>query len=254
MERLRRVLIRLRDAGLTINLCKTSFCQATVTYLGHIVGGGNIRPKAANIEAIVKYPIPFSKKSLRRFLGMTSYYRKFCKNFSAVAAPLTNLLSSKTKFSWSSDCQSAFEQLKLFLTSSPILQSPDFYKPFVLQVDACDNGAGGVLLQMSDDGLLHPVSYTSSKFKKHQMAYSTIEKELLSLILALQKFECYLLGAEEVVVFTDHNPLVFLERTKTHNQRLFRWALLLQDYNLTIKHLKGAENLFADALSRVHTS
>ena len=98
----------------------------------------------------------------------------------------------------------------MFFTNDPILQSPDFSKPFILQVDACDMGAGGVLLQESDvDKLLHPVSYTSSRFKKHQMAYSTIEKELLSLILALQKFECYLLGAEKIEVYTDHNPSSF---------------------------------------------
>ena len=128
----------------------------------------------------------------------------------------------------------------MFLTNDPVLQFPDFSKPFILQVDACDSGAGSVLFQMSAvDDLLHPVSYTSSKFKKHQMAYSTIEKELLSLILALQKYECYLLGAKDIEVYTDHNPLLFLQRTKTHNQRLFRWALYLQGFNLTVKHLKG---------------
>ena len=100
----------------------------------------------------------------------------------------------------------------MFLTNDPVLQSPDFSKPFILQVDACDSGAGGVLFQRSAvDGLLHPVSYTLSKFKKHQMAYSTIEKELLSLILSLQKYECYLLGAKDIEVYTDHNPLVFLQ-------------------------------------------
>ena len=216
------------------------------------MGNGNIRPKTANVEAILKYPVPNSKKSLRKFLGMTSYYRRFCRNFSSVANPLTNLLSLKCKFIWSTECQSAFDQLKLLLAHDPVLQSPDFSKLFILQVDACDSGAGGVLFQKSAaDGLLHPVSYTSSKFKKHQMAYSTIEKELLSLVLALQKFECYLLGAEKIEVFTDHNPLVFLEQTKTHNQRLLRWALYLQGFNLKIKHLKGKDNLFADALSRV---
>ena len=156
---------------------------------------------------------------------------------------------------WDDSCQSSFDQLKLFLTNDPVLQSPDFSKPFILQVDACDSGAGGVLLQKSAfDDLLHPVSYTSSKFKKHQMACSTIEKELLSLILALQKYECYLHGAEDIEVYTDHNPLVFLQRTKTHNQRLFRWALYLQGFNLNIKHLKGKDNLFADALSRVYVA
>ena len=97
LERLGMVLQRLQEACLTINLCKTFFCRTTLTYLGHIVGNGTIRHKAANVEAILKYPVPTSKKSLRRFLGMTSYYRKFCRNFSSVALPLTNLLSLKRK-------------------------------------------------------------------------------------------------------------------------------------------------------------
>ena len=186
---------------------------------------------------------------------MTSYYRKFCRNFSSVALPLTNLLSLKRKFIWDDSCQSSFDQLKMFLTNDPVLQSPDFSKPFILQVDACDFSTGIVLFQRSAvHDLFHFVSYTSSKFKKHQMAYSTIEKELLSLILALQKYECYLLGAKDIEVYTDHNPFVFLQRTKTHNQRLFRWSLYLQGFNLPVKHLKVKDNLFADALSRVYIS
>ncbi|XP_068236136.1 uncharacterized protein [Palaemon carinicauda] len=116
--------------------------------------------------------------------------------------------------------------------------------------DASDAGAGGVLLQESD-GILHPVSYTSTKFKHHQKSYSTIEKEALSLVLALQKYECYLLGAAEVLVFTDHNPLTFLDKMKSHNQRLLRWSIYLQKFPLQIRHIKGTENIMADALSRL---
>ena len=217
------------------------------------MGGGSVKPKFANVEAILNYPVPQTKKSLRRFLGMISYYRKFCRNFSAVAAPLHSLTSSKTTFVWDEKSQASFEQLKHFLTNDPVLKSPDFNKTFSLQVDACDEGSGGILLQESD-GLLHPVCYTSSKFNSHQMRYSTIEKELLSLILALKKFECYLHGASQTAVYTDHNPLVFLERSKTHNQRLLRWALFLQNFNLKIHHIKGSHNVMADALSRACAS
>ena len=141
-----------------------------------------------------------------------------------MALPITDLLSLKRKFIWDDSCQSSFDKLKMYLTNDPISQSPDFSKPFILQVDVCDSSAGVLFQRSAVDDLLHPVSYTSSKFKKHQMAYSTIEKELLSLILALQKYECYLLGAKDMEVYKDHNPLVFHQRTKTHNQRLFRWA------------------------------
>ena len=243
---------RLTEARLTINLKKSTFGHGTVSYLGHIVGGGEVRPKTANVDSILNYPIPNTRKALKRFLGMVSYYRKFCCNFSKVAIPLYNLTSPKVSYNWNDACQAAFEQLKHFLSSDPVLKSPDFDKTFFLQVDACDLGAGGVLLQESEDGLLHPVSYTSSKFNPHQMAYSTIEKELLSLVLALRKYECYLQGAPKIMVFTDHNPLLFLERTKGHNQRLLRWSIYLQDFNLCIQHIKGKDNFFADALSRAH--
>lgn len=249
-----RLFQRLSEAKLTINLKKSSFGQATVSYLGHIVGGGVVRPKTLNVNSILNYPVPTTKKSLKRFLGMVSYYRKFCRNFASVAAPLHHLTSSKERYVWDDKCQLAFENLKCFLSNKPVLKSPDFNKMFFLQVDACDTGLGCVLLQEADDGLHHPVSYSSTKLKKHQLAYSTIEKELLSLVLALQKYECYLHGAPEIVTYTDHNPLVFLDRTKTHNQRLLRWALYLQNFNLKIRHLKGKENVFADALSRVYSS
>ena len=254
LDRLKSLFLRLKEAGLTINLKKSVFCKATVTYLGHVVGNGHIRPKTANIEAVLDYPVPTTRKSLQRFLGLASYYRRFCRNFSSVAAPLTSLTSSKVKFNWTDDCQASFEALKLFLCHNPVLKSPDFNNPFIIHVDASDAGAGGVLLQKSPEGMLHPVSYTSSKFKPHQMSYSTIEKEALSLVLALQKYECYLQGAAEVIVYTDHNPLQFLDKMKAHNQRLLRWSLYLQKFPLKIDHLKGTENFMADALSRLASS
>ena len=253
LRRLSLLLDRLVKANLTINLKKSDFGKGTVCYLGHIVGSGHIRPKFANVEAILNYPVPETKKSLRRFLGMVSYYRKFCRNFSSVAAPLHELTSCKSSFVWDNACQTAFEQLKYFLTNDPILKSPNFNKAFSLQIDASDVGAGGVLLQESD-GLVHPVSYTSSKFTKHQLSYSTIEKELLALVIAVKKFNYYIHGAPVTNVYTDHHPLRFLEQNKGNNQRLLRWSLFLQEYNLKIHHIKGSENYIADALSRVHTT
>ena len=96
-----------------------------------------------------------------------------------------------------------------------------------------------------------PVCYFSVKFKNHQLNYSTIEKETLAMLLALQHFEVYVRSsASPVVVYTDHNPLVFLARMYNSNQRLRRWALLVQGYNIVIRHKKGVDNVVADALSR----
>ena len=137
--------------------------------------------------------------------------------------------------------------------SSPVLTAPDFQKQFKLLVDASDIGCGSVLMQEGDDQIDHPVCYFSKKFNKHQRNYSTIEKECLALLLALQHFDVYLCTTlYPVLVFTDHNPLTFIHKMKNKNQRLVRWSLTLQEYNLDIKHIKGKDNVMADALSRVN--
>ena len=239
------------EAKLTINLMKSEFGKATVKYLGHIVGQGQVRPLDAKIQTIVKYPIPTSRKELARFLGMAGYYRNFCLNFSDIAAPLTNLLSKKVKFVWTDDCQMAFDKVKLLLQKSPVLKSPDYEKPFKLIIDSSDVGTGSVLVQEASDGLDHPVSYFSKKFLKYQKNYSVVEKETLGLVLALEHFDVYLGSTPfKIKVYTDHNPLTFLKTMKNKNQRLVRWSLALQEYNLEIQHIPGSENVVADALSR----
>ena len=100
-------------------------------------------------------------------------------------------------------------------------------------------------------GILHPTAYYSARLKPHEMSYSTIEKEGLSLVMALKRFECYLLHHPEVVqVYSDHNPLTFINQSRLKNQRIMRWALLLQEYNINITHVRGEENILADCLSR----
>ena len=147
----------------------------------------------------------------------------------------------------------AFNQIKAILACEPVLAAPDFGAPFKLAVDACDVGIGAVLLQADAAGLDKPVAYFSRKLNKHQKAYSTIEKEALALVLAVQHFEIYLSSSSgDVVIYTDHNPLTFLAKFKTANQRVFRWSLVLQPYSLVVKHVAGRCNVVADALSRLH--
>ena len=138
------------------------------------------------------------------------------------------------------------------LKSAPVFLAPDFVKCFKLAVDATDVGIGAFLLQEDHNGIDHPVSYFSKKFNKHQKNYSTIEKECLALILAIQQFEVYLTSSTSpIVVFSDHNPISFLHKLKNKNQRLLRWSLLLQEFNLDIRHIKGKDNTIPDAVSRV---
>ena len=240
----------MREAKLTINLMKSEFGKATVKYIGHIVGQGQVRPLDAKIQTIVKYPIPTSRKELARFLGMAGYYRNLFE-FTEIAAPLTNLLSKKVKFVWTDDCQLAFDKVKLLLQKSPVLKSPDYEKPFKLIIDSSDVGTGSVLVQEASDGLDHPVSYFSKKFLKYQKNYSVVEKETLGLVLALEHFDVYLGSTPfKIKVYTDHNPLTFLKTMKNKNQRSARWSLALQEYNLEIQHIPGSENVVADALYR----
>lgn len=159
-----------------------------------------------------------TEQILRHCLAMVGYYRGFCKKISAVASPLTALLSPKVNFKWSTVCQLAFEQTKRLLVNAPILAAPRCDQPFKLAVDASDTGVGAVLLQEGTDGVEHPVSYFSWKLDVHQKWYSTIEKEALALVMALEHFEVYVgSSVTPVIVFTDHNLLVFLHRMRNKN-------------------------------------
>ena len=248
-DNIRELLARLKHAGLTINLPKCEFGQAQITYLGHTVGQGRILPKEVNVEAISQFKPPVNKRKIKRYLGMAGFYRKFVKNFSIIAEPLTRLLRKDHKMIWTEECQTAFERIKAVLQNYPVLKAPEFDKPFRITTDASDVGAGAVLLQDSESGIEKPVSYFSRKFNRCQKNYSTIEKECLALVWAIQQFQVYI-GSTPTIVYTDHNPLVFINRMKGGNQRILRWSLYLQQFNLEIRHIPGKTNLLADALSR----
>eukprot|EP00731_Ephydatia_muelleri_P035196 Em0104g2a len=160
---LRKVLERLRTAGLTAKPSKCHFAMKECTYLGHIVGNGQVRPEIGKLTAVEDFPVPKTKKEVRTFLGLTGYYRKFVPCYASLAAPLTELTRSNapTIVKWTTSCNTAFMDLKRLLCSSPVLQCPDFSRPFILQTDASDWGVGGVLSQLDQEGLDHPVAYFS---------------------------------------------------------------------------------------------
>ena len=161
-------------------------------------------------------------------------------------------LSKKAKFLWNDKCEQAFEELKAILKSAPVLSAPDFDHQFKLPVNASDVAAGAVLLQENKDRVDHPICYFSKKLNTNYRNYSTVKKECLALVLVLQHFEVYVSSScAPVIVFSDHNPLVFLHKLKNKNQRILRWSLMLKEYNLEIRHNKGKENLIADCISRV---
>ncbi|XP_068233339.1 uncharacterized protein [Palaemon carinicauda] len=251
LKRIRALFEILRKAGLVVNLRKSDFAQAKVIYLGHEIGLGKVAPKKANVEAISDFPAPQNRRGVRRFLGMVSYYRRFVKNFSDIAHPLTNLLKKDVKFIWDEQCQESFDKLKASLMTFPLLRSPDFSLPFCLATDASDVGLGAVLLQSLPDGTTHTVAYFSKKLLPAERKYSTVEKEALCLVKALLHFEVYLSSSPAPIdVLTDHNPLIFINKFKNKNQRILRWSLILQEYNLNIRHISGKSNVVPDTLSR----
>ena len=252
VDLLHQLFSRLSQASLTINLAKSEFGHCLLTFLGRVVGQRKISLVMAKVEAVTCFPVPSNKRELMRFLGMAGYYRKFCHNFSVIVAPLTNLLKKQQPYLWTPACQSAFQRVKSLLLSVPVLVAPDFTRQFKLFVDASDIGAGAVLKQEDEHGIDHCVSYFSKKFDEHQKRYSTIEKETLGIMLALNHFDVYLNPTVmPIMVYTDHNPIVFINKMKDKNQQLLRCNLKLQQYNVDIRHIRGKENVIADALSRV---
>ncbi len=185
-----------------------------------------------------------------RFLGLVGYCRAFCRNFSSVVAPLTDLLKDKVKFIWSPLCQSAFQHVKTLLCTAPVLAAPRLGILFKLYVYVSQVGAGAVLMQEDDLGVERPVSFFSKKLYSYKLNYSVIEKETLALIMALKHFDVYVGGSAHLVVFTDHNPLTFLNSLQCPNQRLIRWLLFVQSYCLDVRYVKGVDNVIADAQSR----
>lgn len=252
LEVLREISNHIRSAGLTINVEKSKFCVREVRYLGHLVGNGVIQTDPEKISAIVEFPTPRSVKQLRRFLGMSGWYRKFIRNYAAVTSPLTDLLKTTRKFVWSEAAQNSFEELKHILTTAPVLHSPNFSQPFYIHCDASHTGIGSVLVQKNAEGEEFPIAFMSKKLNQAQRNYSVTEQECLAAMLSIKKFRAYVEG-HEFTVITDHASLKWLMSQTDLNSRLARWALKLQGFRFKIEHRKGSQNVVPDALSRVNT-
>ena len=178
-------------------MAKCQWAMAECTYLGHVIGGGFAKPEINKLGAVEKFPVPKTKKEVQSFLGLTGYYRRFIKDYAAMAVPLTNVTRKKCPETvvWTEECDKAFNALKSMLTSSPVLSSPDFEKTFIVQTDASNYGVGAVLSQTDADGLEHPIGYFSRKLLDREQKYSTIEKVCLAIKLAAKHFKCtYLAG------------------------------------------------------------
>lgn len=246
---LERVANRLRESGLVISRSKSKFCMKRLKYLGHVIDEEGIRPDPEKVAPIKNYPPPNDVKGVRRFIGLAGWYRRFIPNFSALASPITDLIRAKTKiFVWTEEAQIAFEKIKVALASSPILATPVFTQPFVIQTDASDVGIGGVLTQ-NIEGMEKVIAYMSMKLTRQQQKYHVTERECLAVLVAIEKFRPYIEGIR-FTVLTDHASLLWLQNLKDPNGRLARWALRMQAFDFELKHRKGKLNVVPDAMSR----
>ncbi len=250
MVHLREVLRALRGAGLTANPKKCAIGRVEVRYLGFHLGHGQVRPQIDKTAAIAACPRPKTKKEVRQFLGLAGYYRRFVPDYSELTSPLTDLTKKEVPDTvpWTERCQQVFTQVKAALCGGPLLHSPDFSLPFLLQTDASDRGLGAVLTQ-EIGGEERPVLYISRKLSKRETMYSTIEKECLAIRWAVLTLRYYLLG-REFTLCSDHAPLQWLHRMKDTNARITRWYLALQPFKFKVIHRPGTQMTVADFLSR----
>jgi hypothetical protein len=198
--------------------------------------------------AVRDWPVPANLQDVRKFLGLTNYFRKYISRYSVVAAPLTDLTRTGAFLSpaaWTPACQQAFTDLKRAVCDDIILSFPDYSKPFRVEVisDASLFGSGAVLLQEG-----RPVAFTSAKFSGAETRYTTGEQELLAVIHALKEWRCYLEG-RPFTLKTDHKPLTFLQGVPTLNRRQARWLEYMARFDYTWEFVSGSINI-ADALSR----
>ena len=248
----------LQDTNFKLNIDKCEIAKPEILFLGHVIKKGTIKPDPDNIRGLMDTKEPTSAEEAFRFVKAAEYYRKFIPKFSFIAAPLHKYSpttiqqqqnhTKKGNFEWSPEAKLAFHQLKKILTSDLLLDLPDETVPFKLQTDACTDGIGAVLLQMTPNGD-RPLAYMSKKLTATQIKWPTIEQECYAIVVAIEKWDKYLRG-REFILETDHEPLVSLPTKEQVNKRCDRWRLKLAEYRYKVKHIQGKKNNMADYLSR----
>ncbi|RDX98842.1 Retrovirus-related Pol polyprotein, partial [Mucuna pruriens] len=236
LENLSKVLTRCIDTNLVLNFEKCHFMVTEGVVLGYLVSNKGIDVDKSKIDIITSLPNPTLVREVRSFLGHSGFYRRFIKNFSKTALPLSKLLQKDVEFKFDQPCIEAFQELKSRLTFSSILQAPNWELPFEFMCDASNLTLGAVLGQRAGVGK-----------SMHMIAYAS-RTELLTILFALDKFRSYLLGSK-IIVFFDHAALRFLLKKPDTKPRLILWMLLIQEFNIEIKDKKGAENSVANHLS-----
>ncbi|KAL4319491.1 hypothetical protein GQ457_18G008410 [Hibiscus cannabinus] len=244
LRHVRLVLQLLRENGFVAKRSKCDFDRESIDYLGHIVSSKGLAVDPAKVAAIQSWPTPSNIKSVRGFLGITGYYRRFIQGFASLAAPLSDLLKKGEPFVWTAAVQFAMQELKDRLCSVPILRLSDFTKEFVVETDASGVGIGTVLQQ---EGRL--LAYFSQKLSPRMQGASTYNREMYAIIQAVGKWQQYLLGRRFSII-TDQRSLRELTQRTIQTPKQQRWLSKLIGFDFDIKYRPGRQNDVADALSR----
>jgi hypothetical protein len=249
LERFLRVII---ESAMKLKLSKCQWGKAEIKYLGHLISEKGIRIDPKNIESVTKFQPPTTITELRSFIGAMSYFRRFIRNFAGIVAPLYELTKNaeSIKDRWTEKEQHAFEEIKKRITSAPVLATPRFGHPFIVETDASKIAIAACLLQKQDDGKIHPIAFTSRKMNKHEARYASVESEALAIVFALKEFRPYLEGAGESLVRTDNSALCALLKRQDLEGRLAKYQITIQQFNIKIEHRSGKSNRFCDHLSR----
>ena len=246
---LREVFKRLSEAGLTLKLSKVKFARPHLSFLGHVVSPNGVSIDHSRTQAISDFPVPSGPKAIARFVGMVNFFHKFIPNLAHVAAPLNYLRKKGVKFSWGLEQQKAFEALKGLVANPPVLATADFSKRFVLQTDASSVAVAAVLLQQHPEGR-KPIAYASRTLTDQERKFSIYELEALAVLFAVEKFRLYIEHVE-FDLETDNLALSWCLARPRKTGRLARWAVRLSAFKYVPHHIRGSDNVVADALSRM---
>ena len=249
LARLRQVFERLRHANLKLEAEKCAFTAKEVSYLGHRVTEEGLLPDPALLTAIQEIPPPKTATEVRSFLGLTGYYRRYVKNFAAIAGPLHALTRKDAVFHWSADCQDGFDRLKTLLTTTPITAFPDFSQSFRFYTYASTAGLGAILAQ-AREGRESIICCASRSLNQAEKDYPAPKLECLAIVSAVAKFRPYLM-AMPFEVYTAHYALQWLKTMRTGLALLHRWSAALEEYDFTVKHRPGKTQTHVDGLSRL---
>ena len=248
LAHIREVLLRFREHKLKLKPKKCILFQKQVDFLGRIVSENGIKLSNTDIKAVLDWPVPQSTREVEQFLGLANYHRTFIKNFARIAVPLYKL-TGKNPFVWSGEHLQAFQDLKMALTSAPVLGLPNHDDSFILDTDSSNYAIGGELIQVQG-GEERVVAYGSYALTPEQINYCTTRRELLAVIRFTRQFRHYLLG-RQFLVRTDHSSLRWLLNFKEPDGQLARWLEELSQYDMVIQHRAGKKHGNADSLSRV---